>query len=72
MQNQTIPVIAVQLECPNSIGWAMNIGDQSWHGKDLGELIHCITRHKLDTATLSLSLLLSMELGQGAPIKQKE
>ena len=72
MQNQPIPVIAVQLECPKSIGWAINIGNQSCHGKELGELIQCITRNKLDTATLSLSLLLPVELGQDAVIKPKE
>lgn len=72
MQNQLIPVIAVQLECPKSIGWAVQAGNQSWHGKEINALIQCITQNKLDAVTFSLSLLLPLELGQGAPIKQKE
>ncbi len=72
MQNQPIPVIAVQLECPNSIGWAVNIGTRSWTGKYLGELVQCIARNRVDEATLSLSLLLPVELRQDAPVKPKE
>ena len=72
MQNQPIAVIAVQLECPKFIGWAVQAGEHSWRGKELGALIQCITRNKLDTATFSLSLLLPVELGQGTPIEQKD
>ena len=72
MELNTSTVIAVQLELPKSIGWAVTTDGQSWHGNSLGALAQCIADKEFGSATLSLTLLLPLELGQDPEIATKE
>ena len=67
MQKQPPPAIAVTLNLPTAFGWAIQAADRSWRGKDLKTLVACLAANRFDSATLSLTLLIPLDLGQGGP-----
>ena len=71
MDLDTTNVIAIQMELPAKMSWAANAGKNTSSGKTLNDLVYFTASNKLETATLSLSFLMPIELGQGAHVELK-
>ena len=52
---------ALTFMVPQKVGWSVQIGEQSWTGKELAELLDCLTQeNKGGPVTLSLALIFEL------------
>ena len=53
---------ALTFKVPQQVGWSVQIGEQSWTGKELTGLVDCLATEGRDQAiTLSLSIIFGLK-----------
>lgn len=61
MGEQSNTIAAVMIRVPKDAGWAIQSGEESWHGNDLDGLIEHLTEQGPGyPSTLSLSLIFEL------------